>query len=186
MTTITDLRTADRVDCIVAHPMPYHNYAKKTQRTPAEYVSDVTRNLQSSANLAAAKTIILCVDDERENPHDATCASPLLALSWRMAIAMQDAGWFLRLNIPYLLGGSVEDKPPRQIFVFSRDSDVYYESGNLDGVESMSYTDALSLLVISTCPSGGGVLDFYPSSNVVSQAVEKVKDINYVKLAKKK
>ena len=64
----------------------------------------------------------------------------LIGVPWRLARAMQDAGWYLRANIiwdkPNCQPESVKDRPTRSreyVFLFSKSGQYYYSPKGIRG-----------------------------------------------------
>ncbi|MBM4580877.1 site-specific DNA-methyltransferase [Prescottella equi] len=206
------------VDCIVTSPPYFglRDYGEPGQygleATPAEYVETI-RALFSELRrvLADDGTLWLNVGDtysgradrsagasgsrghddalpERVNTARLLGTKQLLGIPWRVAFALQDAGWILRSEVvwhkPNSQPESIQDRPMRgheQVFLFSKSRNYWYEQ-NFDrdvwsvpaerfaGHAATMPVELAARAIRSGCRPGGAVLDPFSGSGTTGLA----------------
>lgn len=123
------------VDCIVTSP-PYfrqRNYEGENQvgqeSTPDEYVQRLVAIFTAAAPvIKPTGSLWLVLGDKYQDGR-------LLGMPWRVALALQDAGWWLRSDCiwhkPNAMPSSVKTRPTTDheyIFFFTRQKEYYYDA----------------------------------------------------------
>jgi DNA modification methylase len=133
----------------------------------------------------------------------------LIGIPWRVALAMQTAGWTLRSDIIWMRKSSIpeptaKDRPWRKyehIFMFSKSTKYYFDRSALDGEEDVWFIepernslargthyapyprDLVRRCLAVGCPPGGTVLDpFVGGGTTMSVALEMERDAIGVEL----
>ena len=129
------------IDCIVTSP-PYfrqRDYEVQgqlgTEKTPAEYVQRLMAILAECRRvLKPAGTMWLNIGDKYDGGR-------LLGIPWRIAIAMQDAGWILRSDIIWhktnAMPHPTRSRPTTDheyMFLFSKNGSYYYPGPSTHGI----------------------------------------------------
>ncbi|MEX1040977.1 MAG: site-specific DNA-methyltransferase [Pirellulaceae bacterium] len=125
----------ETVDCLVTSP-PYYrqrDYQGDSQvgqeSSPQEYVDRLVEIFAAAAPvLKPTGSLWLVLGDKYQNGR-------LLGMPWRVALALQDAGWWLRSDCiwhkPNAMPSSVKTRPTidhEYIFFFSRQKEYYYDA----------------------------------------------------------
>ncbi|MEX0793668.1 MAG: site-specific DNA-methyltransferase [Pirellulaceae bacterium] len=125
----------ETVDCLVTSP-PYYrqrDYQGDSQvgqeASPQEYVERLVEIFAVAAPvLKPTGSLWLVLGDKYQNGR-------LLGMPWRVALALQDAGWWLRSDCiwhkPNAMPSSVKTRPTidhEYIFFFSRQKEYYYNA----------------------------------------------------------
>ncbi|MBF8268209.1 MAG: methylase domain protein [Dehalococcoidia bacterium] len=126
------------VHCIVTSP-PYYgqrDYSTSLQigneQTPSEYVGRLLEVFNECLRvLDGTGTFWLNLGDKYENGR-------LLGMPWRVALALQDAGWILRADIIWhktnAMPSPVSTRPTQDheyLFLFSKNHDYYYDADSI-------------------------------------------------------
>ena len=123
------------VDCIVTSPPYYHqrDYKSKKQigqeASPAAYVERLVELFSAARNvLKPTGSLWIVIGDKYEGGR-------LLGMPWRLALALQDDGWWLRSDIiwqkPNAMPSSVKTRPTTDheyVFMLSPNKDYYYNA----------------------------------------------------------
>jgi site-specific DNA-methyltransferase (adenine-specific) len=90
----------------------------------------------------------------------------LIGIPWRIALALQNAGWYLRSDIiwnkPNCQPESVKDRPTKShefLFLFSKEKNYFYEQNNVRGPNNRNLRTVWD---INIQPTGYGHLAPYP------------------------
>jgi DNA modification methylase len=124
------------IQCIVTSP-PYFkqrdygtgNYQVGAEDNPDEYIQKLVDVFQECRRILKADGLLWL------NLGDKFLDGMLLGLPWRVAIALQQAGWILRCDIiwhkPNAMPHSVKTRPTldhEYVFMFSKSADYYYDA----------------------------------------------------------
>lgn len=127
--------TADSIDLIVSSP-PYYqqrNYLATDQigqeSTPEDYISRLVRVMREARRvLRPTGSLWLVLGDKYDQKR-------LLGIPWRVALALQDDGWYLRSDIiwqkPNAMPSAVKDRPTidhEYVFFLTKETHYYYDA----------------------------------------------------------
>lgn len=133
--SVLDGLPSELVDTIVTSP-PYYlqrNYDEAAQigreATPQQYVERLVGLLSSARRvLKPTGTFWLVLGDKYKEGR-------LLGMPWRVALALQDDGWYLRSDViwhkPNAMPSSVKTRPTTDheyVFFFTRQKDYFYDA----------------------------------------------------------
>lgn len=123
------------VDTMVTSP-PYfrqRDYGTKTQigreATPAEYIDRLVQVFEAARRcLKPSGSLWLVLGDKYQN-------GAMLGMPWRVAIALQDSGWYLRSDViwhkPNAMPSSVKNRPTTDheyVFLLTPEKEYYYDA----------------------------------------------------------
>lgn len=121
---------------------------------------------------------------DKKNPNRAMSVRPdnppnlkdkdLLGVPWRLALAMQEDGWFLRSDIiwhkPNAMPESVKDRPTRAheyVFMFTKEEKyLYYSDAVLEAAEDGGTRNRRTVWSINTSPTNGSHIASFPEELV--------------------
>ena len=108
--------------------------------------------------------------DRRPATPDGLKPKDLIGVPWRLAMALQQAGWYLRADIiwnkPNCQPESVKDRPTRSheyLFLFSKEEKYYYNS---DGVRGPNDRNVRTVWDINTLPYSDAHFATFPPALV--------------------
>jgi DNA modification methylase len=132
---------ANTVNCIVTSP-PYYGHRSYSaagdrrelgrEKSPNDYVDSLVQCLSEAGRLLREDgTLWLNIGDTYRR-------SRLLGIPWRVALALQEAGWYLRSDIiwhkPNAMPSSVKTRPTTDheyLFLLSKSADYYYDGDSI-------------------------------------------------------
>ena len=140
--TVLETLPAQSVHCCVTSP-PYFNLRdygvmeqigiEQTPRLYTDALVEVFRKVRRV--LSDDGTLWLNLGDSFSKPGDGCRAKNLLGVPWRVALALQDDGWYLRSDIiwqkPAPMPESVSDRPTRAheyIFLLTKSERYFYDA----------------------------------------------------------
>lgn len=140
------------VDCCVTSPPYYgqrdYGHAGQLGRedTPEEYVENLVQvfGLVMPA-LSERGTLWLNLGDAyaKHDRHPGLKTKDLMGMPWRVALALREAGWYLRADIiwhkPNVMPQSVTDRPTvthEYVFLLSKSADYYYDGAAICETQS--------------------------------------------------
>ncbi len=135
---------------------------------------------------------------DKKNPNRAMSTRPdnppglkdkeLLGVPWRLALALQADGWFLRSDIiwnkPNAMPESVKDRPTRAheyLFMFAKEENYYYDADSVkESTDDGGTRNRRSVWNINTSPSSGNHIAAFPEELVKPCILASTKQNDFV------